>query len=161
MNKALLVVLVLALALTGAAYADVFGPRPMKADINGVPTDAGSLLNEVTAAANYLGVREGAVYDIGRREFCNYAAATLYTVQNPVVPVAIDFGAVNTDGIALTADANIGAAMPAQGVPIASALQYLYVGCGVLERNLAKSDTDPTTQWKTSFGVDVAFKGTF
>ena len=163
MKKVILLVLIAVLSC-GVCYADVFGPAPVqkqKADINGVPVDAGTLISEITAAANYLGVREGAIYDTGRREFCNYAAATAYTFQNPIVPIAIDFGAVNLDGAAITADANIGAAIPAQGVPIAGALQYLYVGGGIMARNLDKSDTDPTKVWKTSLGVDVCFKGTF
>ncbi len=160
----ILALVALTILFTIPAHADIFGPRRNMTELSAVETgapavDPGTILAEVGAAANYLGVREGTFYDARAREFTNYAAATLYT--EPTTKIALDFGAINTDGVALTLDLNVGQWIPAQGVPIASVLQYLYIGGGIDERSLPKSDTDPTSTWKTGYGVDIQFKGTF
>jgi len=164
MKKALML-LIMGLFIGSFAYADLIpnGSVPQKQKLSAqneqLSVDPTTIISEVTAAANRLGVREGVFYNFNKREITNYAAATIYTL--PQFPLAIDFGAINTDGVALTVDYNIGSAIPAGNDALTGLLQYLYVGGGVDARYVDKNSVDPTKTWQVGVGLDAQFKGTF
>ncbi len=143
------------------AKADIFGPRPEKrlTASQGVSIDPGTILADATQIAGYLGTREGVFYDFNAGEVCNYAAATIYTYQP--YGIALDAGALNMDGFAVTVDWNAGANVPSDQVPLLNLVKYLYVGGGVGARDLDKSDTDSTKTWRVAYGVDAQLKFTF
>lgn len=151
-------VLMFALMYAMPAQADIFGSRPehrLNASQNqalSFPVDPGTILADLTQITGYLGVREGVFYDFNQGEFCNYAAATVYTVQP--YGIAIDVGALNTDGFAVTVDYNLGSMIPAQDVPLLNLVNYLYIGGGAGARDIDGS-------WKAAYGVDAQFKFTF
>ncbi len=138
------------------AHADIFpsiGEQKLKAvERETVSVDANTILSEVTQISEYLGVREGGLYDFGQHEFCNYAAATLITWEP--YGISVDIGAVNADGVAETVDFNAGKYIPAQNVPLLNFLQYFYVGGGLAQRYI-------NDDWKVSAVIDAQFKFTF
>lgn len=150
------------IAFTIPAYADIFGPRPVKkmSAVQGeqlaYPVDPGTILDYLTKIEQYLSPREGVFYDFNQSEFVNYAAATIYTYQP--AGISLDFGALNTDGVALTIDWNAGAFIPADQVPLLNLVKYLYIGGGVGARDI---DTGNGNRWHTAYGVDAQFKFTF
>ena len=94
MKKTLCLMLVAFGILTATiSRADIFGPQPAKkfnANLTISSSDSSTILDEVTKIAEYLGPREGFAYDFRRKEFVNYAAATLYTYQP--YGISLDFG---------------------------------------------------------------------
>lgn len=160
MKRLFSIVLCLSLVVISGQYAhaDIFAPvgesHNLKAtEAVAIPgVDSNTILANVAQITSYLGVREGALYDFGQHEFCNYAAATVVSFEP--YGLSIDVGAVNADGVAETIDWNAGKFIPAQNVPLLNFLQYLYIGGGLAERSI---DGD----WKTSAVIDAQFKTTF
>ncbi len=160
----LALVAVFALALTIPAYADIFPPigetpkaklmEPMA--IPGV--DPGTIIADGAQIAAALGTKEGGFYDIGRREYVNYAAATIITYAP--YGLSLDFGALNTDGLAVSVDWNIGGAIPKQDAPLLNLFQYVYVGFGVGERYTDLND-GAGSKWRSAYGPVAQFKLTF
>lgn len=152
------VMVVLLSAVCSASYADIFGPQPAKARATqGISIDPTTLLEYLTAAANYLGTREGGFYDFNAGEFCNYAGATLYTYEP--WNLALNFGLLNVDGGAATLDWNVGKVIPCEQVPILSMFKYLYVGGGAGARYLEQDGGQK--KWQPAYGIDAQFKATF
>lgn len=164
LNKMFFMALVFALC-ANVAHADIFGGRPaqkMKATAASYTSaadyvDPGTILDGTSQILGYLGTREGAFYDFKQGEFVNYLAATIYT--EPSTGIAFDIGMLNTDGVALTADYNLGALVPSQDVPVMNLLQYLYVGGGVGARFI--DDSAGNKNWQAAYGFDAQFKFTF
>jgi len=157
--KKVLAFLTLALMLSGTAQADVFGDRTEKkmsaaygANASAGYVDPGTILDYVAAIGGYLGVKEGFFYDVDNEEFVNYLATTLYTI--PDTGIALNIGAVDTNGVIGSIDYNLGALIPADEVPLISLVEYLYVGLGAGMRN---TDED----WEFIYGPTVVFKATF
>ena len=152
------VMVVLLSAACNASYADIFGPQPAKAQATeGVSVDPATLLEYLTAAANYLGTREGTFYDFNASEFCNYAGATLYTYEP--WNLSASFGLLNADGGAATIDWNVGKVIPCDKVPILSMFKYLYVGAGAGARYIEQDNG--RKKWEPAYGIDAQFKATF
>ena len=158
MNNILLS-LFLVFGLCSVARADVFGPqRTASYKVSNTTTgdqvtiDPATIFTDITQVVNYLGVREGSVYDFNKKEFVTYTAATLYTWNN----IAIDIGMLNIDGVGASIDYNIGNLLPVQNVPILKYTQYLYVGGGVGGRYDSVTNT-----WKVSPFIGGQFKLTF
>ena len=157
--KKLIVLAIAGLFISTSGYCDVFGDRTEKkmsaaygANASAGYVDPGTILDYIAAISGYLGVREGFFYDIDNEEFVNYLAATLYTI--PDTGIAINIGAVDTDGVIASVDYNIGAVIPADDVPLLSLVEYLYVGFGAGYRS---HDED----WNLVYGPTVSFKATF
>lgn len=163
MKKAILISLLLVYTVCNTAHADIFGPRPerkLSATQNeqlAFPVDAGTILADLTQITGYLGVREGFFYDFAQSEFVNYAAATIYTDQK--TGLALDAGALNTDGFAISLDWNAGAFIPADQVPLLNLVKYLYIGGGVGARDI--DNGDGSTKWRFAYGLDAQVKFTF
>lgn len=152
-----------------AAHADIWGERhgqPAPFEVGGLkqsstykaaPIPSDDILSNLASIIGALGVKEGAYYDIEHNEFVNYAAATLVTFDP--VPVSIDLGMLNTDGAALTANYNVGDAIPVENVPVMKFLKYLYLGGGIGARYLEPED-DPSAEkaWEFSYGLSAMFK---
>ncbi len=113
------------------AHADIFeSPKAHKERIMASEVsqdDLNTILDTITAVSDRLGVREGFFYDFKHHEVLNYAAATAYTFEP--YGIAIDFGALNLSGFAVTADYNLGRLIP-PGDPLTNLLQYGYIGAG-------------------------------
>lgn len=171
--KRILCRLLLTILLTSAiwstpACADIWGSRhgqPAPFDIQsqkylfGVESaaTANDILSNVARVIGALGTKEGAYYDFKRDEFVNYAAATLITFDS--VPISIDLGMLNADGIGLTTNYNVGEALPVENVPVIKFLKYFYLGAGVGYRFLEPEDEeDGDKSWEASFGVSALFK---
>ena len=155
-RKLLILVLVVLFVGVNLASADIFGPR--KADKLGAgdksilePT---TVLDTATEIINYLGVRGGYMYDFSAKEWVLYSGATLYTYEP--WKLALDIGMLNTDGVGLTLDFNIGDLVPAENVPIMEYFKYLYVGGGLG----ARYDSN-TEKWDIAPIVGAQVKVTF
>lgn len=166
-QRSLLIVL-LSIGITcGVARADIFGGRvaeKAKASktanseyrVSAAFVDPGTIIDYVSAIMGYLGTREGTFYDLDKKEFGNYIAATIYTISD--TGISFNVGMLNTAGIGLTADWNVGSVIPSKEVPLLNLLQYLYIGGGVGYRNLSHGSEK---SWETSPIADVQFKFTF
>jgi len=157
--KNVLLSIVLLFGLCTVANADIFGPQrtasykvvnPTTGDQ--VTIDPNTIFTDVTNIVNYLGVREGTVWDFKRKEFVTYTGATLITWKN----ISLDIAMLNLDGAGLSIDYNIGQFLPVQNVPILKYTQYLYVGGGYG----ARFDT-PSNKWKEAPFIGAQFKLTF
>jgi len=134
MKKALFVLAIM-LCLSIPAQADIFEnskTKALKASNTTAtaisPDDLNTILDVVKTVGDRLGVRDGYFYDIETNSHYNYAAVTVYTEPN--TNIAADIGILNLNGIAASADYNLGSLIPA-GDPVGNLLQYAYVGFGV------------------------------
>lgn len=150
--------LIVAFLFVGStAHADVWGHKNtnMKlsasaADAINFPVDPGTILSYLGVISDRLGVREGFAYDFKEKEFVNYAATTLYTIQP--YGIALDLGALNADGVAGSVDYNFGALIP-PGDPLTNLLQYAYAGPFLGARDIEGN-------WQVSYGVGAQVKFT-
>lgn len=153
-----------AVCLTIPAHADIFPPigESPKAKVSepmAIPgVDPGTIIADAAQIAATLGTKEGGMYDFNRHEYVNYAAATLITYAP--YGLSLDFGVLNTDGVAASIDWNIGGAIPHQDAPLLSFFQYVYVGFGVGERYTDINDGNGSN-WRFAYGPTAEFKLTF
>lgn len=144
--------------LTTVAHADIFGPHTQTYQVYnprlGEPLaiEPSTIFTIITDAVNYLGSREGTVYDFKRKEWVTFTGATFYTTHN----FSFDIGMLNLDGVGAGVDYNLGAWLPTKGIPVLHYTQYLYVGggCG------ARYDSDKST-WQVAPYVGAEFKLVF
>lgn len=166
--KKFLSLFIIGLFFAGTAHADIFGDdrshnQKLKASGDHVATvsapfvDPQTILDYVAAIAGYLGTREGFYYDVDHEDFGNYLASTIYTV--PDTGISFSIGMLDTDGVGLTADYNVGALIPAGDVPLLSFTEYLYAFAGGAYRNIDQGDG--TKEWELSPIVGAQLKFTF
>lgn len=164
MKKLFLSFTVILCLFGSVAHADLFPPigAPVqKAKLSegvAIPgVDPGTILADVTRISGALGVREGYFYDVQAHQVTNYAAATIVTYAP--WGMAVDFGALNADGVGASIDFNIGAAIPQQDVPLLQFFQYFYAGVGIGTRYV--DQPDGSKGWDFSWGPTGSFKFTF
>ena len=131
--KNILLSIVIVFGLMGIARADIFGP-PVQPKYEAVKASNGSLITiepatifeDIANIVDYLGSREGTVYDFHQKQWETYSGATFYTWKG----FSADIGMLNVSGVGLSIDYNLGAFLPTKGIPILQYTQYLYVGGG-------------------------------
>lgn len=158
MKKIILGLSILMMTCT-VARADVFGTRNnvnenslRSSFVASESVSNETILENVGKLVGYLGVREGAMYDLRTDEFLNYAVATLYTYDP--AGITLDVGMLNTNGAAASVSWNIGAIIPAEDVPVAQYIKYLYIGFGV--GGVLENDS-----WDVVYGPEASFKFVF
>jgi hypothetical protein len=104
----------------------------------------------LVAIITQLGMRQGVAYDFRNKELVSQTGATIATMYN----MALDLSMINTDGVSLTLDYNIGAVLPVINAPILNFTQYLYIGGGYAERY-------HDDEWQGTPIVDAQFKFKF
>lgn len=160
--KKFIMALCLALVIISTAsfpvYADIFGNNQKLKGTQSESIDPETILSNLASIISYLGAREGFVYDFHQREICNAVGATLYTYQP--YNLALDINLLNTDGLALTIDWNLGKIIPCEEVPIMKIFKYLYVGGGIGTR-YTDSDKEDAKRWRASPVLGAQFKVTF
>jgi hypothetical protein len=161
--KKLVLILVGLFLLSSCAYADILNPiggqkySTFLASVNGVSSNASTLLTEAAAIINYLGVREGEAYNFNAHKFVTTTGATIITYA----PLNLSLGVtmLNADGVTGDLDWNVGAYLPVQNIPIMNLTQYLYViaGAGAEE----KTEGDGSTPMKFASILGIEFKFSF
>lgn len=162
--RKLILAAVLVFGFTAFAQADVFGPTngkwdnqaqtyqvPEKASA-GFAIEPATVFQVVTNVVDYLGSREGTVYNFKAKEWETFTGATLYTWKN----ISLDIGMLNLDGVGASIDYNLGALLPTKGIPILQYTQYLYVGGGC-----GGKLNETTNKWEVAPYVGAEFKLTF
>lgn len=147
------------IAFTIPAHADILSPsrhihRNTNLTITATASDAITTptdpISFVSAITDKLGAKEG--FGIDRHGVVNYAATTLYTFQQ--FPVGLNVGVINGDGVAETADINIGSLLPAANDPLTTVFDYAWAGGGLDQRDLNGS-------WGTSWIAEAQIKFSF
>ena len=143
--------------LGGVARADIFNPiTPENRKLSAAaPTifDSGTLLTDAAAIINYLGVREGEVYNFKSHSWVTTTGATVVTYSPWNLSLGVSM--LNADGVAGTIDWNVGNYLPVNNVPVMKYLTYLYVvgGCG--------GEVDSNNNWKIAPILGAEFKFNF
>jgi hypothetical protein len=145
-----------------SAHADIFQPIPHRAetkqflaDVNGLSTNADTLLTDAAAIINYLGVREGYAYQFNQHKWVTTTGATIvsYTPWN----VALGVTMLNTDGVVADIDWNIGNYLPVQDVPIMNLTQYLYIFGGAGAQLKTEDDGSQPMKFASVGGIEAKF----
>ena len=143
--------------LVGLAKADILnpiGPGSEKVSF-ATPTafDSGTLLTDAASVINYLGVREGEVYNFMSHSWVTTTGATIVTYAPWNLSLGISM--LNTDGVAGTIDWNVGSYLPVASIPVMKYIQYLYVvgGCG--------GEMNSNNNWKVAPILGAEFKFNF
>ena len=150
MFRRILALFIVCMMFSCVASADVFGPR--KADkLKGIdlPVEPETVLDGTTDILEYLGSRAGGFYDIEQEEWGSFAGATLYTYEP--WKTSLDIGMTNADGVAICAEVNVGAFIPADDVPLLEVVKHAYVGVGYSLRFLDDGDmSGDGKEWQAS-----------
>jgi len=143
----------------GTARADILNPvgssvkyKGFLNSVNGASIN-GNLLSDLTQVVNYLGVKEGEVYNFNLHKWVTSSSATIITYAP--WNVALDADLLNTDGGGGSIDWNVGQFLPVASVPVMQYTQYLSLIAGVGAEN------DVTGNVKFAGYAGVQFKLTF
>ncbi len=160
LSKAVPIVLMFLFFTGSVAQADVFNPiggnvkyKSFLNSVNGSSIN-GNLLSDLTQIVNYLGIKEGEVYNFQLKKWVTTSSATIITYAP--WNLSLDADLLDTDGVGGSITWNVGNYLPVQGVPVMQYIQYfsLIAGDGA-ENNSAgnvKNVSYVGAQFKLTFG---------
>lgn len=161
MKKLILSLIVLVL-FSSCAFADIFNPvgsnkkySTFLASVNDPSQNAQTLLTEVAAIINYLGIREGEAYNFNQHKWVTTTGATIisYTPWN----LSLGASMLNADGVVADIDWNVGNYLPVQNVPVMNLTQYLYIMAGAGAEEKTQADGSQPMKFASILGAEFKF----